>query len=296
MHRLSTRFQIGAALTLLILASIFVVALAPAGTAADEAQRFRVERFAAVAVPFDDSAGLDQNQFSGFDPTMGLALATQFEGLVTFDTSFDRESLREVQTLGEVEQHFPHDLLTPNYLPSGYSATSARHAVGDAGTASVTLDVARVQALATLLGIRVTGLPDPNAHPEVTFTLIVPESALIAYEAGGGKILIGQIESPVLEVPNEVDVERLREDILTLPFLPAETVAQVRAIENWQETLIIPVPDDARTTERVINGADALVIELDKGNCVLWQRDGILYLVGGDVSVDELVQVAESMQ
>jgi hypothetical protein len=298
----TTRFKIGAALTLLVTASILVVAIAPATTLAETDQRYHIERFETVTVPID--LDKDMGAFRGFDhlvphsdidPMMLGLLATQLDGLITVETDFDMDSAREVESIDDVEAHFPHTLLTPGYLPSGIDSGKTYYGVSDAGYVSVTVDVARLQFLSMLLGLRIDGLPNPSEHPEATVTLTVPEAAVVAWESRAGMLLVGQMESPVLEVSDGVDVEQMREDILSLPIWPKDVVEQIRAIDDWETTFIVPVPEGVDAWEIEIDGADALVLEIDFGSAILWQSNGIVYVVAGDLPADELIQIAESM-
>jgi hypothetical protein len=68
----------------------------------------------------------------------------------------------------------------------------------------------------------------------------------------------------------------------------------LRAVKDWQHTLIIPVPSGATTSNETVQGSPALLIKSDQGQVVLWQKDGILHMVGtnGDASV---MSVADSL-
>jgi anti-sigma factor RsiW len=72
-------------------------------------------------------------------------------------------------------------------------------------------------------------------------------------------------------------------------------VAQLRAIDDWENTLIIPIPEGAESDDVTVNGEPGLLIEHDLGTAVLWEEDGILYAVVGQVSADEVQDIADSM-
>lgn len=283
---------IGTALVALMVVAI--VAL-PVGTLAEDVlNKFRVQQFSAITIPMDDFEGLGA-QFGELDPQMKAAVAGELMGLGSFSTTLDKESLHENATIDEARQHLGGSLKSPSDLPSEFDGVEPEIYLGDAGTAEYTLNVDKVQEILGRFGMSSAALPDPADHPTATISLDVPASAAFVYEANGKHLLVGQMASPTLSIPDSIDVELLREEILAFPFLPADTVAQIRGIENWEETLIIPVPSDATTSQKTINGSEALLIEHDGGSAVLWQDGGTLYIVAGEVSGDEVMSVAKSM-
>mgnify|MGYP001209365900 FL=1 len=126
----------------------------------------------------------------------------------------------------------------------------------------------------------------------------MPAAAALVYEADGKYLVAGQFVSPgpSLNIPSSVDVNLLREEVLALPGLPADIVAQLRNVKDWEKTLIVPVPSGATSRQVTVDGAAGLLVESDQGAVVLWQKDGALYAVGGQsVSGDDALRVAESM-
>ena len=51
----------------------------------------------------------------------------------------------------------------------------------------------------------------------MTISLELSPSAVLAYEANGQHLIVGQTASPVLNIPSSVDVEALREAVLSIP-------------------------------------------------------------------------------
>jgi hypothetical protein len=118
------------------------------------------------------------------------------------------------------------------------------------------------------------------------------------------------MESPTLTTPDSLDMNALREDILMLPGLPTDLVAQLRSIENWESTLVIPVPEGAVTSDVSIDGEPGLLLEAGEfdgsdwgiefelegdASVVMWHDDGNLYVVAGSVSGSDLLDVANSL-
>ena len=86
--------------------------------------------------------------------------------------------------------------------------------------------------------------------------------------------------------------------MLGLPGLPAETVAQLRAIGDWRTTLPLPVPSDqVRSRPATVDGAEAVSFADQTGrlNALLWQRGGHIWGVAGVIGSDEALDVADSL-
>ena len=99
---------------------------------------------------------------------------------------------------------------------------------------------------------------------------------------------------PALKLPDELDVNAFR---AALPGLPADTVAQLKAVKDWERTLIIPVPEDATTKNVSIKGnAGILIVDAQgRGSLVIWQQGGMMFAVGGTLSEVDLMAVANGL-
>ena len=81
--------------------------------------------------------------------------------------------------------------------------------------------------------------------------------------------------------------------------MPEDTVAQLRAIDDWTTTLPLPIPvDKAIWRETTLNGAPALIITdtTMKVSGILWQRDGVVHGVGGVLTEQQMLDIANSLQ
>lgn len=298
MNRLwNARGMRGGISVLVALAVLMVVVATPARGLADGVLgRFRVQKFAAVTIPMDVVQQL-QSGVGNLSDTDKQALKQQFDKLGTFNTTLGMQSARQVASIDEARAQYGN-LNVPGQLPAGFDVAPTVY-VSDAGTASYTLNTAEAQGLIDRLGLPIYSLPDAAQYPSLTFNLNVPKAAVLDYQnAAGQRLLVGQMASPTLTTPDGVDMNLLREDLLGLPGLPTDLVAQLRAIDNWQNTLIIPVPQGARTDDITMNGEPALYIEggNGEGSVVLWQKGGVLYVVAGQVSRDALLATADALQ
>ncbi len=302
-----------ALLALLLLTTAFVAT--PMRSLADDLfNRFRVEKFEAITV--------NMEQFTQFG--MGIAvqamsadpeqLAASFEGLAEFDSTFDEEdphgNVTELGSLDEVQSVYG-DFRAPSELPDGFESTP-QIMVTDAGSASLTVDTAAANTLISQLGLPIYSLPDAGAVPEMVFELDLPQALILHYQAADdGHLAVVQLESPTLITPESLDMNALREDLLRLPGLPTDFVAQLRSIDNWESTLVVPVPEGAESRDVSINGESGLLLEASEfdgsdwgmefalegdASVIMWHADGKLYIVAGSVNGDTIQNVADSLE
>lgn len=299
---LMTRFWgTRAARSMTAIAAVFIVmmalAITPARGLADTMlDRFRVQKFAAITIPMD-MVDQFQNAATTMSDADKQALHDEFQALGTFDTTLNLQSAHQVDSVEAARAQYGN-LDSPSSLPSGFDAAPTAY-VSDAGTASYTLNVGEAKALIQRLGLPIYSLPDASAYPTLTFTAEIPKAAVLDYQNADGKhLVVGQMESPTLDIPEGIDMNALREDILQLPGLPADLVAQLRQIKDWQHTLVIPVPAGASSHDVTMNGQPALLIEGNngEGSAVLWQKDGFLYIVAGQMDSGAVMDTADSMQ
>lgn len=301
MHRLFGAPRRAALASVAIVAlMVAVIAIAPVGTLAqDILNSFRVRQFAAITIPMDlmqQVAPELEAQAKQLTPEEKQQIAAGLKGMDNFSTTLNADSVRPAGSIDEARAHLGGTMLVPSELPQAFAGSQPQIYIGDAGHAEYTLDVATAQQILNTISLKPGGLPDPAQTPEVTISLELSPSAVLAYEANGQHLIVGQTASPVLNIPSSVDVEALREAVLSIPGLPPELVAQIRAVQDWQHTLIIPVPAGAKTSQEKVDGAPALLIEAEEGAAVLWQKDGILYGVAGEgLSGSDVMRVAGSL-
>jgi hypothetical protein len=69
----------------------------------------------------------------------------------------------------------------------------------------------------------------------------------------------------------------------------------LRGIDDWENTLIIPIPEGAESDDVTINGEPGLLIEHALFAAVLWEDGGTLHAVIGQVDGDTVEDIADSM-
>jgi hypothetical protein len=281
-----------------VLALVVVFTLSPMRSLADGMlNSFRVEKFAAITIPTGAIDPANLSILGGIGGSEDNPLTSQLGELGTFETSFTMDSLRQVSTLDEAETHYGADLDTPDDLPDAFNVAPEIW-VTDDGTATYTLNVGPANELIDELGLPIYSLPDPAVHPTVPFTVELSKAVVLNYEsASGERLFVGQTRSPELSFPDWFNADDLREELLQIPLLPADTLAQLRAIDDWQHTVIIPVPENADTDDVTVNGKPGLKIEMADGHGagVVWVDDGYLYVVAGQLSGNDVLDIADSM-
>jgi hypothetical protein len=285
----------GRAVAAALVASLVLTGLVatPGGRAAAAGflSQFRGQRL--QAVPLD--AG-QTNQVG--DVLAGLVDSGVFTGdpqqLAGFGEPDAVASLEEASRL----VGFAVPAVDPSVLPAGVERTPRRILVSRAHDARITFD--RDRALAYL---RSHGRPDaqlPERFDGTQLVVRVPPVVVqqFAGRDGGPAVLVGKAGMLGVDTEGGASLEELREVLLGLPGLPAETVAQLRSIGDWRTTLPIPVPaDQVRARPAMVNGAEGLSFADQTGrlHALLWQRDGHIWGVAGIFGADEVRGVAQSL-
>jgi hypothetical protein len=123
-----------------------------------------------------------------------------------------------------------------------------------------------------------------GAAPAVTpfpFGLVIGQAGMVTASAEGG-----------------VTLGELRDFLLELPGLSPETAEQLRAIDEWQTTLPVPIPVEQINWERAtINGSPGLLLNDNTGlgSAAMWQHEGRIFGIAGAMKARELTRVAESL-
>jgi hypothetical protein len=121
-----------------------------------------------------------------------------------------------------------------------------------------------------------------------------------------GHVVVGQARSPEIVVPDGVDVLALRDVLVNLPFLPENVRRQLGSVSDWQNTLLVPSLGGS-SKDIDLDGVPAVVMlppqqgpaALEKNGSetanVIWNQDGVIRAVGGDLTEDTAVRMAKSM-
>jgi hypothetical protein len=289
--RLGTRARGVAAglVAALVLAGLLVTPGGRAAAAGFLAQ-FRSQRFQVVS--------LDPAQSSQVAEVVGGLVQTGvFSGDVQLAGFGDPEVVAGLDEAARIAG-FAVPAVDPAVLPGGVERTPQRVLVTRARETRLTFD--RDRALTYL---RDHGRPDarlPERYDGTRLVVQVPAAVVqqFAGRDGGPALLVGKAGTVGLATEGGASLEELREVLLGLPGLPAETVAQLRAIGDWRTTLPLPVPSDqVRSRPATVDGAEAISFADQTGrlHALLWQRGGHIWGVAGVVGSDEALDVANSL-
>jgi hypothetical protein len=193
---------------------------------------------------------------------------------------------------------FAVPVVDPAVLPGGVEPDPERILVSRAREARLTFD--RDRALDYL---RRNGRPDarlPERFDGTQLVIQLPAAVVqqFAGRDGGPALLVAKAGLLGLDAEGGASLEELREVVLGLPGLPAETVAQLRAIGDWRNTLPLPVPtDEVRWRPTMVEGTEAIGFADQTGrlHALLWQRGGHIWGVAGVLGADEARGVASSL-
>ncbi|MBI2938938.1 MAG: zf-HC2 domain-containing protein [Chloroflexi bacterium] len=283
-HALSfrQRLAVAAALLAVLLAGLAVV---PAGRVAAVGflNLFRVQRFAVIRI--------DSRQ-----PFTGLTHLGQL-GTVKLPPQTSPDGVG-VASLEEVEKQVGFKVKRPTVLPPGI-ANAPHVRVTRAVEASFTVE--RQKAETYLRSIGASNPTVPARLDGARLVVRVPAAAILFYGDGNGepRLIVAELPSPTATVEGGASLAELREFLLGLPGLPADTIAQLRAIDDWTATLPVPVPVDRAIWREVsINGTPALILADRTGLAggVVWQRDGIVHGIGGPLTERQLLDIAQSFK
>jgi len=274
----------------LVLAGLLVTPGGRAAAAGFLAQ-FRSQRFEVVS--------LDPGQSSQVADVVGGLVQT---GVFTGD-ALQLSGFGEPEVVAGLDEAarvagFAVSAVDPAALPAGVERTPQRVLVTRARETRLTFD--RDRALAYLRG---HGRPDarlPERYDGTQLVVQVPAAVVQQFAGRDGvpALLVGKAGTVGLTTEGGASLEELREVVLGLPGLPAETVAQLRAIGDWRTTLPLPVPSDqVRSRPATVDGAEAVSFADQSGrlNALLWQRGGHIWGVAGVIDSDEALDVADSL-
>jgi hypothetical protein len=204
------------------------------------------------------------------------------------DVSFDGEpDLRTVPDAAAAEAATGLDVPEVAELPRGVVG-SPRFQVGDAVRVTFTYDE-------DLGGDTPAGLDGSSVQ------LVAGPGVAEVWSSGGGVpvLLVGRAVAPSAHSSSAVPFEVLRDHLLSLPDLPEELAASLRSFNADGSTFPLPVPAGrVRTTTADVDGNEASVITSRDQTlaAVAWVDDGIVTVVGGALSADELLEVARELR
>src|SRR5579859_724445 len=204
-------------------------------------------------------------------------------------------------TLAEAGASVGFTLATPDpaTLPAGLDK-APQIRVMPASQVRFTFDKSKASAY-----FRSTGHPDvslPDKFDGATLVVSIPSAAILQYSDKSAKdaLIVGEAGELVVDVEGgKVSLPEMRDFLLVLPGLPQSTVGQLKQIQNWNETLPIPIPvDKVNWQSTVFNGNQGLLLNDNSGvgSAAIWHANGHLYGVAGSLKATDLKRIADGLR
>lgn len=105
-----------------------------------------------------------------------------------------------------------------------------------------------------------------------------------------------QMNSPSLNLPDTVDVDKLRTDVLKSGAVPPALANQLLGISDWKTTLLIPVASGSSRQVPVDGTTGTLITGQPSGGVALvWEKNGVLNVVGGSVGEQAVLEAVRTL-
>jgi hypothetical protein len=281
-----SRITLGIAV-LIAAAGVFFISPAARALGNQILQNFRVQRFAAIS----------------FDSNQSLRALPDLAALGSV-TEFSHGRMRPVPSVEEASNLAGFSVRLP---ASNTISHEPQLMVIEPSSMSFTFDVERAREYLAATG---TDVQIADRFDGAVLSATMPPVVVAQYGGRPGRFAPGpemfgpeslvviQGYSPSANVAGRVSLDEMRQLLLSMPGLPPETIAQLRAIDDWTTTMPIPVPRDIGIAHDVqLNGRPALAIadNTGAGGLVLWTQGGVVYAVGGGKTADELLRIASTL-
>lgn len=247
---------------------------------------FRVQQVTVLSIDPTSLESLTGNQ----------ALGTQLSELVSSSTVVTDEPGEPVEVANSEEASGLAGFSVR--LPEG-QITSGIY-VTDSAAFTMTIDREKAQAL--IDGAGRTDLLLPDAIDGAEISVSIPATVSTSFgkcpepDIEGGEdpfdmgemypdcIVLTQMTSPVINVPDGVDMTQLAQIALEFSGMSSEEAASFASSVDWATTLVVPIPRDVTTHSEVsVDGVTGILIqrtvEHSPEYLLMWVKDGILYAI-----------------
>lgn len=294
LSRFSTPWRVAASGLAAAVALSFVVAFTPQGNAASASflSQFRSQQVTAVEVSPQSQAEITKTLNAlGSLGTVKTPAGLSSNGVHSASSSV---SLAEAaQAVG-----FPLQTPDPATLPAGLDkAPQVR--VMPASQVRFTFDKTKARAYFDSTGHPEVSLPDK--FDGATLVVSIPSAAMLQYGNASARdaLIIGEAGELLVDVEGgKVSLPEMRDFLLGLPGLPQSTVSQLKQIQNWNQTLPIPIPvDKVNWQSTTFNGNQGLLLNDNSGvgSAAIWHANGHLYGMAGSLRATDIKRIADSL-
>ena len=203
---------------------------------------------------------------------------------------------REV-TLAEAEEALGYRLAQLSEVPESLLA-EPQVMITDETEASFSIDLAVARNYIWALGGDGAILPDELEG--AIFRITVPQVAMLFYATQDNPnqgVRLLQTTSPTLATPSEIDMDAIRTELLELSILPPELADQLRAVEDWEQTLLLPLVEGM--SEEVSVGSATAVRFFgmdDEDRMLVWVVRDRIHVLSTNVPDLDLAALAENVR
>ncbi len=214
-------------------------------------------------------------------------------------------------TQAQVEQYTHIHVLLPTQLPAGVGQ-DAHFAIFGGEQATFVFNASTTRAYMHQIGDGNVTLP-ANLDG-ATYHISVAPGALITYMnncqsntmqpktlfshattcQAGTNFAMAEVPSPVIESSGQASIGDLRAFLLSLPHLPTPIHNLALHVDETTGTVPVPMPPQANSQNVTVNGASGILLtdpDLHIG-AVLWQTQGMVYMITADVDNGTQLMVA----
>ncbi len=287
-------WRVSLASLLLVAALVAVMAIDPVRAAATQLLSiFRVQKIAVIQ----------------FDPSK-LESLKGFEDQIFSKPQTTPTKATDVTSTAAAESAAGYKVLVPDNAEA-IAGPRSKFVVDGAYSATSTVDLAAARALFQAAGLSTDAIP--AGKDSLSLTAKIPPVVTLRYGSGASAVTIVQAPSPEVNVPDGLDTKALAKAGLQLLGLPADKAAEVSNSIDWATTLVVPVPQNAATVQQVdVRGTTGyLLTELKsaefgarheqgsqkpEGPTLFWEDNGMLYAIQGNLSLQDLVGIANSLK
>ena len=203
---------------------------------------------------------------------------------------------REV-TLAEAEEALGFRLAQLSDLPDILQA-DPKVMITDAAEASFSIDLPVARNYIWALGGDGAILPDELEG--AIFRITVPQVGMLFYASKDNPdqgVRLLQTTSPTLATPSEIDMDAIRTELLELSILSPELADQLRAVEDWEQTLLLPLVEGM---SEEVNVGSATAVRFfgmdDEDRMLVWVVRDRIHVLSTNVPDLNLADLAENVR
>ena len=211
------------------------------------------------------------------------------------EPSLDEEP-REV-TLAEAEEALGFRLAQLTAVPEAFQP-DPKIMITEAEEATFTVNLPAARNYIWALGGDGAILPDTLEG--AVFRVSMPQVGMVVYSGTGDDeqdLVFIQTTSPTLSAPGEVDMGAIRQEMLALPILPPQLAEQLRAIDDWEQTLLLPLVEGMSEEVNIGSATAVRFFGEEAGDRMLvWVSEGRIYVLRTNVPDLDLKALAENIK